>query len=606
MNTTNIFHVPLKSDPYLSQSATTEKSVEYAAKIVHDTLDQTSKIAKVLKGNTLDDTCRRIFNFLYKHIQYKPDKTGIEQFRSPARSWADRRTGIDCDCFSIFISSILTNLQIPHSFRFVKLKHREYYQHIYVVVPKNGKSLPKGTLTHSLYYVIDPVLDTYDKEADYITDLKDVEMIPVQYLNGVDDAPGVETRVGREFDGLDGLGLGCTCNQVHSAYNNAMKQHLVNTRNSISSNPSSVNSIYDTEQLGKMLDMAISNWNDPVSRTQILNHLSLIDHLALKPELRPVDGVLYGDFEMSLEGLGAAKKAKVQNKIKAGFFTAVKKAGEIVKKTGQEAKKVGKAVVRYNPLSVAARNGFLLAMKENLFGIAKKLQYGYLTDAQAKQIGFSPAELAPYKAALANVQKMFVDTLQGKPDALKNAIMTGRHKLAVQKIPDNASVPQNGLGEPVTITSLITAASVFIAKVSTWVKHLKDSPAAQKITTIVKKAKDSGVIDKIKSKIMGKKDNASISQGSTDPLTPTNQEISPDYSDASSPVISPAPTPTSDKSSSGMLFVGLAAAAGLMMMSSGSGSSGSKKSLSGTSRKTHKKRKKKSSRSSKNLHKIKL
>jgi len=92
-------------------------TLKQMAKIVQLTLNQTKRIAKKLEGASREATCRNIWNFLYNHIQYKKDNPLREQLRTPIRSWRDRASGIDCDCYSIFISSILTNLGIPHSFR---------------------------------------------------------------------------------------------------------------------------------------------------------------------------------------------------------------------------------------------------------------------------------------------------------------------------------------------------------------------------------------------------------------------------------------------------------------------------------------------------------
>src|SRR5574343_357488 len=106
------FPATIGTNPLLTNGADVFQTVDYIEKLVKQTLDQTKKIAPVLKGASLMDTCKKIFDFCYGHIQYKLDKPGEEQLRTPARAWKDRRTGIDCDCFSIFVSSILHKLGI--------------------------------------------------------------------------------------------------------------------------------------------------------------------------------------------------------------------------------------------------------------------------------------------------------------------------------------------------------------------------------------------------------------------------------------------------------------------------------------------------------------
>ena len=85
----------------------------------------------------------------------KKDAEGYEQIRSPARAWHDRFSGVDCDCYSVFISSILSNLGIAHTLRITKYQ-RDYFQHIYPIVPfQNG------------YITIDCVTDRFNYEVPF-------------------------------------------------------------------------------------------------------------------------------------------------------------------------------------------------------------------------------------------------------------------------------------------------------------------------------------------------------------------------------------------------------------------------------------------------------
>ena len=140
----------------LGGKTTTLATQQQMHAIVLQTLPQTERIAQALKGSNLHETLRNVANFFQYHYQYKQDHQSREQLRTPARAYADRRLGIDCDCFSISVSSILMNLGIPHYWRKTKPSSSEPdYSHIYVVVPKRkGLSLN----VRSNYYVIDPVV----------------------------------------------------------------------------------------------------------------------------------------------------------------------------------------------------------------------------------------------------------------------------------------------------------------------------------------------------------------------------------------------------------------------------------------------------------------
>jgi hypothetical protein len=161
----------------LMEAGSVYDTLKQMHKIVRSTLPQTKRIASKLKASSREATCRNIFNFLYEHVQYKKDNPLREQLRTPLRTWKDRTTGVDCDCFSIFISSILTNLDIPHAFRMAGYKGD--FQHVYVVVPKSGNSVSSG------YYTIDPVVDRFNYETPFNKKHDHMTTSPVTTLNGL-------------------------------------------------------------------------------------------------------------------------------------------------------------------------------------------------------------------------------------------------------------------------------------------------------------------------------------------------------------------------------------------------------------------------------------
>lgn len=159
------------------EGATVADTIRFIPQVVNDTLFHTKKIALVLKGDSVIETCRNIWQFVYDNIAYKKDEEGKEQVRSPARAWHDRGNiqGVDCDCYTVFISSILSNLKIKHILRITKYKE-DHFQHIYPIVP-----LPGGS-----YITIDCVVRNFDYEEPY-SEKKDTKM-DLEYLNGVFDS----------------------------------------------------------------------------------------------------------------------------------------------------------------------------------------------------------------------------------------------------------------------------------------------------------------------------------------------------------------------------------------------------------------------------------
>ena len=171
-NYSHLFPKAENSFSTIRKNANVTHTVAFIPKVVNETLDHTKRIAQQLEGNNTYETCYNIWHFVYRHIAYKKDQEGYEQIRSPARAWHDRHKGVDCDCYSVFISSILTNCAIPHILRITKY-HRDYFQHIYPVVVLNGKEIPIDCVTDKFNYEV-----PYSQKKDYPMDL--------QYLNGFD------------------------------------------------------------------------------------------------------------------------------------------------------------------------------------------------------------------------------------------------------------------------------------------------------------------------------------------------------------------------------------------------------------------------------------
>ncbi|MBI2968906.1 MAG: hypothetical protein HYY40_13985 [Bacteroidetes bacterium] len=285
----SLFPVANLNDETVKKGATVSDTVKFIPKVVRETLPQTKKIAYELRGNSLSETCKKIWDFVYNHIRYEKDDEGKEQIRSPARTWNDRHRGVDCDCYTVFISSILTNLKIPHRLRIARYK-KDFFQHIYPVVPKaNGRHI-----------TIDCVVDYFNYEEPY-TEIKDTTM-DLQYLSGIND--------GAQF-------------------------------------------FNETEELGKR------------------------------------------------------KKEKGKGKVKEFFKKAVHTAN------------------RANPATVLLRNGVLAAMKLNIFKVAQRLKYAYLSDEEAKKRGVDIGKFQKLKTIREKLEKIFYGA-GGKPENLKKAILTGR------------------------------------------------------------------------------------------------------------------------------------------------------------------------------------
>ncbi|HXA01892.1 MAG TPA: hypothetical protein VNW99_07890, partial [Cytophagaceae bacterium] len=318
----DLFPPPTGNDTVIKKSANVSDTVKFIQEKAPETVWQTKRFARYIKGKTLDETCSNIWHWLYEHIPYKKDEEGVEQIRSPRRTvYEGSETGVDCDCYTFTISSTLLamNPPVPHKYRITKYLKKDgsapYWQHIYIVVPKNGR-LDHELKSRDDYIVIDCVKDAYDEEEPYL-EFKDYNAtMRLDYLDGI-DGNEEEYQVPKLAD-AQGLA-----------------------------------EIYEEEELGK-----IGQW--------------------------------------------------------------IKKA----------AKKVEKGVVKIGGKVLKAsiapfRAGFLLAMKENIFNIAKRIRYAYLDEAKAQSMGMNMMAFGKLKKIMDKVEKVYADA-GGKKENLKKAILAGR------------------------------------------------------------------------------------------------------------------------------------------------------------------------------------
>jgi hypothetical protein len=204
----HLFPRPEGRDITQKKNADVSDTVKFIQDIVPATLGQTKKIASLKKGKSLGQTCSNYWEFVYEHIPYKRDEDGVEQVRTPARAWYDRnhadeegKVGVDCDCYTVFLSSMLTNAGIAHKYRITKYPKKPpevpSWQHIYIVVPKDGK-LDYELKDRKDYITMDCVKNEYDSEQPYL-EARDFNM-KLDLLNGIDDG---EYEVPKTMDAKD-------------------------------------------------------------------------------------------------------------------------------------------------------------------------------------------------------------------------------------------------------------------------------------------------------------------------------------------------------------------------------------------------------------------
>lgn len=170
----HLFPAPELQETTIKKGASVYDTVAFIPKVVGRTRWQLEAFVDAeLNGLATESACHKLWEFVKNHIEYRKDKRGQEQVRSPRRLWHDRKG--DCDCYTVFISGCLSLLGIPVIHRITKYSG-DHFQHIYPIVP-----LPDGR-----YIIMDCVVHAYNYEEPY-SEKKDFTM-DLEYLDGIEGA----------------------------------------------------------------------------------------------------------------------------------------------------------------------------------------------------------------------------------------------------------------------------------------------------------------------------------------------------------------------------------------------------------------------------------
>jgi len=230
-----------------------------------------------------------------------------------------------------------------------------------------------------------------------------------------------------------------------------LKEYLIRTRKLVSSHPDEFFSSPKEAEINIAgLDHIIINFDDKNLREKAIQDVS--SNKSLLGNVEDVNMPI-SDFASALGSIfkkigRAVKKAATTVAAKAkstaqavakGVKTAANTVAAKAKSTAQAvakvatklwtgikkvAKKVWKAIVKYNPLTIAARAGVLLAANLNLFHLGSKLFVGYTTEDEAKKLGYSSEQWKKAVAASAKASKLYTN-IGGNLDKLKTASRHG-------------------------------------------------------------------------------------------------------------------------------------------------------------------------------------
>jgi ribosomal protein S9 len=102
------------------------------ADICRNHYKECAAIAKHLKAETKLQSAFNLWHWLHHNIRYEYDREGREEVRTPARVWADRHRGVDCDCLSVFTWCVLKCMGYNPAFELAAFRNKPAYSHIYI------------------------------------------------------------------------------------------------------------------------------------------------------------------------------------------------------------------------------------------------------------------------------------------------------------------------------------------------------------------------------------------------------------------------------------------------------------------------------------------
>ncbi len=317
-------------------------SVEQTVRAMIDIVNQDAYLIReaslqLFKRDTYTETAKAVFDWIFKYIKYNLEEG--EQLRNPLmvyhlgqrlaypfyqkNGYFNTEYTVDCDDISIFVASVLKNLNIPYLFRIASYKDvtgkDNGFSHVYTVIPlQNGQEI----IIDPVYYAFD-AQKIFNRKKDFFMNKKQLNGIDVYYLNGIDqpEQNAAYANAHRVLQGID----------EHTTEQD-MFDYLRASRAAIAKNPNALDVGIPAHEVIAMYDYALKYWNTPY-RAKALKQLALIEaELKRQRLLGRTDVMFFG----ALEG-------KTWDKLKDFGKKAVDKGKEMIK--GNYANKSAKSTV---------------------------------------------------------------------------------------------------------------------------------------------------------------------------------------------------------------------------------------------------------------------
>ena len=434
---------------------------------------QVYKLAQHLKADNYLQSAFNVWHWLHTNIRYNYDTAGQEEIRTPARTWADRFSGVDCDCLSVFTACLLYCIGYKPTFEIVGFKNDGVYSHIFV----------------NLYgSAIDRVLPTFLERPPLITITKIME-IPVFELNG-----GIDISANSELNGVYASTLAKVKNHTATtdeSVNLRKMQTLVSLQNSD-------NNAYKFASL-IMPFVAVIDDNGAYyfNNAEIAEAAEKVDKQLYEYKLNNTDENTINNYFASIaktfKNISVIVQ-KSQNKTSVSVIInnaandTVRVDGDLIKKD----------LITINPSFIAMKKALMGLLAVNFLGIATRYYVGLLSQEDAANAGYSEESWLESQKALTLLMR-FWQLVSGNSEQLLQVIENGAVKTPlIENINLNAKIVEtsdnnatlngysftclngvNGLGEDITLDSALKELGATLENIWKWCEKVEPETAKE-------------------------------------------------------------------------------------------------------------------------------
>lgn len=169
-----LFPKPTGIDKTINSNANVSHTVKFIPQVVKSCGWQVEKfVEQELRGLSLYEACKKLWEFVRYHIEWVRDKQFKEQVRSPRRLIWDGKG--DCDCGTTFVNTCMYVYGARNiTSRITAYDGNENFSHIYSVIPNpSGGEIIIDFCVHKFDYE-----KPYSKKQDYNMELQFLDGIP--------------------------------------------------------------------------------------------------------------------------------------------------------------------------------------------------------------------------------------------------------------------------------------------------------------------------------------------------------------------------------------------------------------------------------------------